>query len=257
MIARTDRNLLDEPHGRDPLSLAAEMPGRAFPFLQMIWRRRWTVLVVVLLSLAAAIAYVLTATPIYTSTSRVDVEQTGPQIFGDESVMAHSDTYLNTQAEMLTSTPILTNAIAASNARAMKSFSGVSENLVMYLKRKLTVEVGRKDEIISVSFDSPYPQEASDLVNAVVDAYVTHQSGQKHSTAAQIMDALQREKTKRDLDLAAQMRAAVEFKQKNGALSFDTDKGNVVVDKLSQLTEALVQAQVDTVAAGLRELAAY
>lgn len=249
MIARTDRNLLDEPQGRGPASTAADAPGRSLPILEILWRRRWTVLLATLACVGLGIAYLVMATPIYTSTSRVYVEQATPQLFTDQGVVTRSETYVNNQAEMLTSTPILARAIDAVNAGSMKTFANVGGNLVVYLKRKLDVEVGRKDEIITVSFDSPYPMEASELVNAVVDAYVTYQRGQKHSTAAQMLALLQKEKSQDDSQLSAQMAAAVAFKQKNGALSFDTDKGNIVVDKLMQLNEALVQAQVDTVAA--------
>lgn len=249
MIARTDRNLLDDAQARGLAAFAADAPAKAIPFFQIIWRRRWTVLLVTLACTAAAVLYLVAATPVYTSTSRLYVEQIGPQMFTDQGVVTKSDTYLQTQAQMLTSTPILASAVDAVNAKVMKSFSGVNENLTVYLKKQLNVDVGRKDEIISVSFDSPYPVEAATLVNAVVDAYVTYQSGQKHSTAAEMLKILQKEKAARDAELNAQMRAAVDFKTRNGALSFDTEKGNIVVDKLSQLTQALVQAQVDTVAA--------
>jgi capsular exopolysaccharide synthesis family protein len=249
MIARTDRNLLDDVQSRGPVAYGAEAPAKSIPLLSIIWRRRWTVLLVTLVCTLAAVVYIVTATPVYTSTSRVYVEQIGPQMFTDQGVVTKSDTYLQTQAEMVTSTPILASAIEAVNAKAMKSFAGVNENLAVYLKKQLNVDVGRKDEIISVSFDSPYPVEAATLVNAVVDAYVTYQSGQKHSTAAEMLKILEKEKAARDAELNAQMRAAVDFKTKNGALSFDTEKGNIVMDQLSQLTQALVQAQVDTVAA--------
>lgn len=248
MIARTDRNLLDEPQARGP-AIFADAPAKALPFLQIIWRRRWTVVLVTFLCVAAAVLYIVAATPVYTSTSRIYVEQLGPQMFTDQGVVTRSDTYLQTQAQMLTSTPILASAVDAVNAKGMKSFAGVNENLTVYLKKQLNVDVGRKDEIISVSFDSYYPVEAATLVNAIVDAYVTYESGQKHSTAAEMLKILQKEKVARDAELNAQMRAAVDFKTKNGALSFDTEKGNIVMDKLSQLTQALVAAQVDTVGA--------
>jgi len=51
--------------------------------LQMVWRHRWTILVITTLSLVAVFLYLLKATPIYTSTSRLYVEQSGPRIMNE------------------------------------------------------------------------------------------------------------------------------------------------------------------------------
>lgn len=248
MIAKTDRNL-DYPLPPSNGGTQGDTHAKTLPLLQIIWRRRWTVILMMLLSLIGAVVYLATATRVYTSTSRLYVDPGPVGAFTDTTGAANkSDTYQYTQAEMLSSTPILSAAVDSVNARSMKSFAGVTENLMVYLKSQIHVEVGKKDDILSVSFDSPYPAEAAALVNAIVDAYVTYESGQKHTTADKMLVILQKEKAARDLDLDREMRQAVSFRQKNGALSFDTDKGNVVMDKLGLLTQALTQAQVDTVA---------
>lgn len=249
MIARLEQNTIDYPlphaHGA-----AGDTQARAIPVLQILLRRRWTILLTTVACIVGAVVYLVIATPIYTSTSRVYVDPGTPGAFSDQAgASVKSDSYQYTQAQMLSSNPILSSAIDAVNAHSMKTFSGVDGNLLVYLKRKINVEVGKKDDIISISFDSPYPAEAAALVNAIVDAYVTYESGQKHSTADKMLVILQKEKAARDKDLDAQMKQAVAFRQKNGALSFDTDKGNIVMDKLGQLTVALTQAQVDTIAA--------
>ena len=129
-----------------------ELPQHSM--LSILWRRRWSVLVVTAASLAVGIAYLDRATPLYSSSSRIYVERTGPKIITDfEGVMTQSWNYLYTQAELLRSAPILAMAVAGPDidVRKMKTFRNIS-NPVGYLKGALESSVGEKDEIITVSF---------------------------------------------------------------------------------------------------------
>jgi len=130
--------------------------------VQIIWRRRWIVLLTTVVVLAAAFAYLAKATPIYTSTSRVYVEQSGPKIITDieKGFMTQSKNYLYNQGELLKSMQILAAALDVPGVRQMKTFANV-DNLIAYLKKTLDVTVGKKDDIISVSFDSPLARCAS------------------------------------------------------------------------------------------------
>lgn len=217
--------------------------------LQVAWRRRWTVLVMVVLCLSAGLAYVLKATPVFTSTSRIYVEQTGPQILGDVDGMVakQSDSYLHNQADLLKSTPILTTALEAVDVKRMKTFEDV-DNPVSYLKKELVVGVGTKDDMITVAFDSPYPQEAASLVNGIVEEYVRHHARKKKSSAVEILGMLQQLKTDNDKELSDKMQQLVSFKQTNGTLSFagSEGKGNIILERLAKLSDALTQAQLAT-----------
>jgi len=130
--------------------------GAAQAPLQVAWRRRWTIVLTTILCLAAGVVYLLKATPEYTSSSKIYVEQP-PHLLGDVQALAaqQGDSYLHTQAERIKSTPILTKALDALDAQHMKTFEKV-DNLVTYLKRNLDVRVGKQDDLITVSFDSPY-----------------------------------------------------------------------------------------------------
>jgi polysaccharide biosynthesis transport protein len=247
MISKAQPRLLPYPDG--PVPPAPGDAAARYTPLQVAWRRRWTVLMTVLFCLAAAFVYVMKATPVYTSSSRIYVEQTGPQILGDANglVAKQSDTYLHNQAALLKSTPILTSAVEATNAARMKSFKGV-DNIVTTLKKDLEVSVGKQDDLITVSFDSPYPQEAADLVNGIVEEYVRHNAHKKKSSAVEILGILQTWKKQNDAEMAQKMQELVAFKQTNGTLSFagPEGKGNIILERLAKLSDALTQAQLAT-----------
>lgn len=231
--------------------LEAEGPVQGEPvreaLLSVLWRRRWILLGAVLLALAGGLVYILKATPTFTSTSRLYVEQSGPKIISDsEGVKGQSSSYLFTQCELLTSTPIISAALEQPEMKQLKTFSGVT-NPSVQLKLLLQAEVGKKDDIISVSCDSPYPEEAAQIVNSVVDCYITFNSKLQRSTAAEVLKILQKEKEKRDKEFDAKLNEMLDFRRANGMLSFDKEGNSVVLDRLSKLSQALTEAQLATI----------
>jgi len=76
---------------QDPYSEPTETAGYSESLFQIAWRGRWWILLSVLLCLGAGFSYIFKATPIYTSTSRVYVEQGGLKIITQtEGIMTQS-----------------------------------------------------------------------------------------------------------------------------------------------------------------------
>ena len=73
--------------------------------ISTIWRNRRIVLLMTIVVLAAVILYLANITRLYTSTSEICVEQSGPKIVAEveEGIMTQSKDYLYTQAELLRS----------------------------------------------------------------------------------------------------------------------------------------------------------
>jgi capsular exopolysaccharide synthesis family protein len=214
--------------------------------LQIAFRNRWIILLSTVSFLAVGLLYLSKATPIYTSTSRVYVEQTGPKIINEyEGLMTQSKNYLYTQAELIKSSPIVADVVDNTPVKHFRTFGSV-DNLVMFLKQNLDISVGKKDDIISVSFNSPYPEEAAQIVNTVVDSYVSYHSIRKRSTVSEVLRIIQKEKVKRDKELSEKFTEMLEFTRKNGVVSFNNNGGNVVFERLTKLSEALTEAQLAT-----------
>ncbi|MFC1633548.1 GumC family protein [Planctomycetota bacterium] len=218
--------------------------------VQITWRNRWIVLVTMVVSLTAGLIYITKASPIYTSISRVYVEQSGPKILTEaEGVMTQSKNYLYTQAELLKSTPILSAAVENIDTKRLKIFDKI-DNPVIYLKKKaIDVSVGKKDDIISISCDAPNPIEAAQLVNSVVDSYVTYHATRKRNTAAEVLKILQKEKRAREQELAERLESMMDFKGENVALAFEHRNSNIILDSLDRLSAEMTQAQFQTIEA--------
>ncbi|HUS57499.1 MAG TPA: polysaccharide biosynthesis tyrosine autokinase [Planctomycetota bacterium] len=218
--------------------------------LQIAWRHRTMVGVVLAVSLAAAFVYIRNTGLTYTSTARLYVQPEGPRIVTQfQGVLADQSTnYLYTQCEVLKSTPIISGALDKPGIRKLRSLEGVASPIT-YLKNSVEATVGAKDDIIAVSASLPYSEDALKVVTAVVDSYLDYNTGLRQSTAKEVLRILQTEKDKRDKELAEKYTAMLEFKKQNGVISFANDGNNIVAQRLVGLSGALTAAQLETVEA--------
>ena len=251
----TDDLMYPQPPTQGPMGVPSAGPGPADGAMQdslflILWRQSSIVLACAAAALIMAVVYLAQATPIYTSTSRVYVEQTGPRIMKDmeTGVMAGSKNYLYTQAELMKATPVVSDAIDKCGVKTLRAFANV-DNPMEFLKKGLDVSVGKKDDIISVSFKSPYPVENAQVVNSVVDAFLTFNAARKRSTAAEVLKLLQKERVTREQECSDRLRALTEFKDKNEALMFQTERGNMVLERFDRLSTVLTEAQLATLEA--------
>ncbi|MBI9017257.1 MAG: polysaccharide biosynthesis tyrosine autokinase [Phycisphaerae bacterium] len=234
---------------------AGEIQGDSL--LTIIWRNHWLVLLSVIVCVAGAIIYISKATPIYSSTARIYVEQRGPKIMTEmEGVMTQSKNYLYTQASLLTRPQILEKVVSDSEITRYDTFLNI-DNRVAYLRKAIRVDVGKKDDIISVTFESPYPEEAAVIVNKVVEEYQNDFSDTQKGTASKVLEILTTEKTKRDKELNDSYQAVLNFKVDNKELSLEDGRGNnVLIENLNRLMTAHTEATIVTIKAkGLHEAA--
>lgn len=232
-------------------NMATTDPNEELPrgLLETLWRRRWTILATGLLALAAGLLYIQRATPRYESTSRIYVELSMPRVFREyeEGVLNRATNYLHTQAELLNSTPILSDAMRRGDLTQLQTFAGVSNKMTM-LRKGLETVVGKKDDLISVSFKSPYAAEAAHIVNTVVDAYLTFHSQRKRNSAAELVKILKQEKSIRDTELNDRLQVMMDFKRTSESLAFGSNQdNNVILRSLERLSLALTEAQLATV----------
>lgn len=226
-----------------------QVEGLSESMVEVVWRHRWTVLLTTGLWLVLGFLYLQWATPVYMSTARIYVEQTGPQVFERDTsgMIARWDNYLYTQAERLRSTEILTAALKSPQIADLSTFADQSSP-IRVLRKNLTVEVGKKDEIINVSFTSPYPEDAARIVNELVSAYIAAHEQRNRNTVTGVVKILREERAKRGEELQGKLEKMVTFKQQNEGLAFGTDQdNNIIVRRLERLSEALTEAQLATI----------
>jgi capsular exopolysaccharide synthesis family protein len=214
--------------------------------LMMIWRRKGILLGVTLLCVLAAGVKYLFSTQIFRSESRLFVQTGGAKAPLDVGTSNTSGSVgqgnLHTQCELIKSASILASVLASPELADLKTFEDGSR--WTKLKENLAATVGKDNDIITVSFDSPFPKEAQTILKTVVDAYAGYHSKEKRSRVAE----LEKWRTKTQLELERKQKELLEFKKANHALTFSAgDKNNLTMQKLASLQTALTQAHLDTV----------
>ena len=119
-----------------------------------------------------AVLYLLVATRYYSGFASLYVQQGGSPLGNAQEVrpLQDNETFIYAQREVLSSTPVIAMALATPGLRELKTFDG-EDNLFQFLKKNLSVEVGKKDGSLGIQFDAPYSEDAKKIVAAVVDSY--------------------------------------------------------------------------------------
>lgn len=221
--------------------------GPGFP--DMV-RRQWRLLVaVVALSLVGGAVFLAVTPKRYTAIARLSVERLNANLVAqprDESRDPLQDKFLSTQAEIIRATPILAMVAGMPGADQMRMFDGVSSR-VGYLRSNLQVEVGKKDDLITLSLESPYPDEAVEVVHSIVEAYRAYQSKQRRDAAGELYALLQQQREQHEAKLQERNNALLAFRKENQGFESDADRGGIVMQRLAALGEALTQARLETI----------
>lgn len=125
--------------------------------------------------------------PRYQAYSMVKIESYLPELF-DHSLPAHDGSppsLLQTEMESIKSNPVLELAIASAVEPRIANHLIIRESLdpESELRKKLDIQIIPNTNYIRIAFESRDPQEAADIVNVVVDAYLQTTTGPGTSNA--------------------------------------------------------------------------
>lgn len=193
-----------------------------------------------------ALIYLLFATRVTTVSSRVTVAPVKlqqQQLVGMENSPV-SENYLNTQAELMTATPTLALALGMPGVDRLRILEKVDDPL-SYLKKNLNVEVGKKNDIITVSYDTSNAAEGMTLVNSVVNAFINYQSNQMKRSTMDVVSVLRKERDDLNKELDEKIKKLSEFRTQNDTLSLGNDSNNIDQERLRKLSDALTAADVE------------
>ena len=216
--------------------------------VRLVGRNRLIIVGVVLAALACGLGFVRHARPLYTSSAKLYIEQSSPQVLRETQDNKIAKNYLYTQATILKSgevyQDVLEKARRPDSSDTLKRFAATSDAF-SHLDRGLSVGVGKKDDVVSVSFTSPDPDEAAEVTNAVVDSYTAYSEGRVRNTSGQMLEILNKEKERTDKELLAKLKTLTDYKKENKTIFFTDKKDDAVSDRMGRLSETVTRAQMD------------
>jgi len=218
--------------------------------LAVLWRSRGIMLLCLLVAVACGAAYVQLVPPIYTSTAKLYLDYAGIRISNpyDPGSRPQTDRYLSTQAELIKSRPILVSASDSLKYRRLHTFAA-ADVPAAYLQKNMTVEIGKRDEVISLALRSPYADEAAEIINRVVDTYMEYRSEHEQRSSAQVLKVYQDQLLHAETELSEKRQQLDKFKRDHMPLALGSDQGDAMMKPYYEFQSAHTQAQIKTMEA--------
>jgi polysaccharide biosynthesis transport protein len=222
-----------------------DKPNRVESVIEIAWRRRGLVVVVLFLTvMAAAIALIVIPKRI-TAQGRVLLVR---NIAGQaDSPQADLKTFLNTQAELVRSAPVLARAVEAPRMAGLKYFNG-SENMVSRLKEHLDVKPAADASIIQIKLATTDPDEAQQIVQNVMLAYVDYVAAQEKNVAVEPFQKLAADREQLEAQRMDAKRMLIRLESETRAYE-SPDGGastNIAIQKVRQLSDMVMKSQLET-----------
>jgi len=155
---------LPEAASASPLSLRIAVRGA---------RRYWWLVLMLWTVGSAGIGAVvyLKVRPSYRAFSYLRVDPSATDLYGLKTAGDQIDPFLLTQVQLITSPNVLTTAGTQPRAAALPRIQAAGD-VVLELRKVMSVSVVTGTYLIEVAMSSPSPTEAATLVNAVVEAFM-------------------------------------------------------------------------------------
>jgi capsular polysaccharide biosynthesis protein len=201
--------------------------------------------------------------PTYEASSLLRIESASPQLFGTlrrGSGDGSNLPYLETQANLITSTRVLEKVVAdplVVNLPLVKH----SVDLKTDLRRKLSVEIIDDANLIRVALESTEPADAATIVNAVVQSYLIENTRYNRSGNKELRESLSKQleklqdeiKTKKERlkELAKKGRKAAVLKPNtmlNAQNEYDPTQPSLSIvtpEQYNKLAESLIACDLE------------
>ncbi|MBN1272583.1 MAG: polysaccharide biosynthesis tyrosine autokinase [Candidatus Aminicenantes bacterium] len=132
------------------------------------------------------------------------------------------------------------------NAPTRKTYVNPNIRLSGLVRGGLGVSPIEDTRMITLSYSSPYPALASDIVNNVAEEFINFSIETRYEATQQASDFLTEQIVRLREDLATKERELQKYGEQKNILVTDS-RGNAVVNKFSELSSALTQAQIDRI----------
>jgi len=219
-----------------------------------------------ILSAIAIVTY--TITPVYESTTRLEVDPPGSEAFSlatDNPGVIDED-YRDTQSEILKSealamavihklrldrNPIIVGkkisagAVASVGDQAIQLTS--TENTALrYYQEHLSVSLVRKSRVLEVKFATPDPHLSAQVVNCLVDLFIEGNYKARYDAIMHASEWLSRQMDDIREKAILSNRALAEYQKAHGIVDVD-EKQSSISQKVADLNHQLAQAKTDRI----------
>ncbi len=230
--------------------------GSLAAYWQVLLRRRWTVLAIVVVVTTLVALSSFKTKPVYKTTARIEVDPDTPQVQMLNEVYQQGQgdqDFLRTQIQILQTDNLAWRTVEQLGLAQNPAFVGkVDPNavnsdirkvqLVRMFKGALSVEMIPGSRIVVVGYESTDPQLAARITNALVENYTDYNFRQKYDATRQAAGRMEQQLDELKAKVENSQRELQEYQRKHAIVELG-DKQNVIEQRLGQLSTDLTQAQ--------------
>jgi polysaccharide biosynthesis transport protein len=155
-------------------------------YLKIAWKRRWSILGVLAVTVGSAIAFVSYQIPIFDAFATVLIEPHSPRVVpipdvAQEGGASGWSEFYATQTTIIGSRPIVEGAIE--RMKLKKRMPDLPADSYWFVKSRLTVVPLKQTRLVMVMISDPDPKFAAEMANAVANEFVNQNLELKHKAA--------------------------------------------------------------------------
>lgn len=230
-------------------------------YIDVLYRRRWTIISIMIIAVAIALLVSFTMRPRYTARGMVMIEKE-PNILSFEDIFqieTFRDDYFQTQYKLLQSRSLAERTIDKLKLWTREEFSGKSQvssedlknpifkqRVIERFLNRLEVKPVRMTRLVEVNFTSYDPRLASDCVNALFDSFVDMNIEAKSEATEQASEFLTQQINELKKEISQKEQELQRYGQEKDIVIL-SDKETTIIEKLGEINRALTEAQIDRV----------
>ena len=211
-------------------------------YLMMLARYKWLVIAIIVVSLASTIFYQRRQMPIYQARAIIVIEPRRPQdVIFPQSVRAIS-LDLETQIEVIRTTPILASVIEQLQLTTVPKGTPEFSKVVKLLKRSIEIGFVKNTKMVIITAKHPIPEKAQAIANTVAQAYIDQDRLSRLLAGRDAVRWLSTQLAELKTKLKTAEEAFQRFKEIEGIISLDDKRGEELED-ISRLNASYLSAR--------------
>jgi polysaccharide biosynthesis transport protein len=221
----------------------------------LVLRRRWLPAAVTFGAVTGlGVLLALMQKPVYEAEGRVLIKSSQAsdltglgEGLGQLEALAMQNTPLDTQAEIVQSVPVLEQTIEMLDLRNEEGEPLTPEDLL----KKLSVSGIRGTDVLSIKYEDTDPKRVADIVNAVIQSYISTNIQQNRVEAATARDFIIKQLPRTEAEVRKADEALRRFKEENRVLALE-EEAKSTVELLAKLDEQIAQTRAQLMDANAR-----
>lgn len=236
-------------------------------FRKILIKRKWVILIGILVGIAASLIYVFVAVPQYEAVARVDIDLSRSANIGIDDLLEQklgtqgSADRLQTEVRIMQSDAVFMDVINAQDLYHRAPFSKMFKDhpydghltprqrfqLIHAVSGATRIVVIPNTEIVEVHFHSPDPALATDIANAIVKSYMDRDLRTRFEGTNRVSDWLSRQLDELKKQVQQSQNDLVDYQRQKNLIGLDAEGNNLVTDDLRTVNGQLAEAKADRI----------